>query len=118
VGGLECSDCFSAFAAKNGKRAQRGGPRGLKRRRLTRTGQAASLRSLRRAPEKSAEVPTSQQPESHVVLKVPDADDFRPEAIVEVVTPFEDTHWGTREMTIRDPDGRIRRLQAPSRVNR
>ena len=25
---------------------------------------------------------------------------------VEVVTPFEDTHYGTREMTVRDPDGR------------
>jgi uncharacterized glyoxalase superfamily protein PhnB len=30
--------------------------------------------------------------------------------IVDVVTPFEDTHWGTREMTVRDPDERIWRL--------
>jgi uncharacterized glyoxalase superfamily protein PhnB len=47
------------------------------------------------------------------VLKTPDADALRPDAIIDVVTPFEDTHWGTREMTVRDPDGRIWRLQAP-----
>lgn len=60
-----------------------------------------------------AEVPASHQVEAQAVLKVADADAFRPEAIVDVVTPFEDTHWGTREMTVRDPDGRIWRLQAP-----
>jgi uncharacterized glyoxalase superfamily protein PhnB len=59
-----------------------------------------------------AEVPASQQVEAQVVLKVVDADAVRPEAIVDVVTPFENTHWGTREMTVRDPDGRIWRLQA------
>ncbi len=32
-----------------------------------------------------------------------------------MVTPFEDTHWGTREMTVRDPDGRVWSLQAPRR---
>ena len=48
-----------------------------------------------------------------LVLTVADADAFRPAPNVEVVTPFEDTHWGTREMTVRDPDGRIWRLQAP-----
>ncbi|GAB1576741.1 VOC family protein [Bordetella petrii] len=58
-----------------------------------------------------AEVPASQAPEAHLVLKAPD-DQVRPDPIVEVVTPFEDTHWGTREMTVRDPDGRIWRLQA------
>jgi uncharacterized glyoxalase superfamily protein PhnB len=61
-----------------------------------------------------AEVPASQQVEAQVVLEVVDAEAFRPEAIVDVVTPFEDTHWGTREMTVRDPDGRIWRLQAPT----
>ena len=60
-----------------------------------------------------AEVPANQQVEAQVVLKVVDADAFQPEAIVDVVTPFENTHWGTREMTVRDPDGRIWRLQAP-----
>jgi hypothetical protein len=62
-----------------------------------------------------AEVPPSAPPEAHVVLTVPDADAFRPAPNVEVVTPFEDTHWGTREMTVRDPDGRIWRLQAPKK---
>jgi uncharacterized glyoxalase superfamily protein PhnB len=49
------------------------------------------------------------------VLKVADADAFRPDPAVEVVTPFEDTHYGTREMTVRDPDGRIWNLQAPGK---
>jgi ketosteroid isomerase-like protein len=39
---------------------------------------------------------------------------LRPDPAVEVVTPFEDTHYGTREMTVRDPDGRLWTLQAPS----
>jgi hypothetical protein len=60
-----------------------------------------------------AEIPEGQTTETHVVLKVADADAFRVDRGVEVVTPFEDTHWGTREMTVRDPDGRIWRLQAP-----
>lgn len=60
-----------------------------------------------------AEVPEDQEPEAQLVLKLPDADAFKPEAIVDVATPFENTHWGTREMTVRDPDGRIWRLQAP-----
>ncbi len=62
-----------------------------------------------------AEVPRNQNPEAHIVLKVPDADSFRVDSTVDVVTPFEDTHWGTREMTVRDPDGRIWRLQAPKK---
>ncbi|MES2055354.1 MAG: VOC family protein [Pseudomonadota bacterium] len=61
-----------------------------------------------------AEIPESQVPEAHMVLTVADADAFQPAGIVDVVTPFEDTHWGTREMTVRDPDGRIWRLQAPA----
>lgn len=48
-----------------------------------------------------------------IVLKVPDADAFRPDPAVEVVTGFEDTHFGTKGMTVRDPDGRIWSLQAP-----
>ena len=58
-----------------------------------------------------AEIPASQTPEAQVVVKM--ADESRPD--VDVVTPFEDTHWGTRDMTVRDPDGRIWRLQAPGR---
>ncbi|MFH8349581.1 VOC family protein [Streptomyces sp. NPDC018045] len=62
-----------------------------------------------------AEVPKDQEPQTQIVLKVPDADTFSPEAGVEVVTPFEDTHFGTREMTVRDPDGRLWSLQAPAK---
>jgi uncharacterized glyoxalase superfamily protein PhnB len=59
-----------------------------------------------------AEIPPDREPGMQIVLKVPDADAFRPEPGVEVVTPFEDTHYGTREMTVRDPDGRLWTLQA------
>jgi len=48
------------------------------------------------------------------VLKVGDADRFRPDPAVEVVTPFQATHYGTNEMTVRDPDGRTWSLQAPA----
>ena len=62
-----------------------------------------------------AEVPETQEPDAQVILKVADADEFQPAPGAEVVTPFEDTHWGTRVMTLRDPDGRIWRLQAPGK---
>ncbi|NBH05198.1 VOC family protein [Amycolatopsis sp. SID8362] len=61
-----------------------------------------------------AEVPESREPRQQVVFKVPDADAFRADDIVEVVTPFEVTHYGTREMTVRDPDGRTWTLSAPA----
>jgi hypothetical protein len=61
-----------------------------------------------------AEVPASETPDTRLVLKVSDADAFRPGDGVEVVTPFEATHFGTREMTVRDPDGRLWSLQAPA----
>lgn len=62
-----------------------------------------------------AEIPESQEPRTQILLKVADADAFRPGSAVEVVTPFEDTHYGTREMTVRDPDGRVWSLQAPAK---
>ena len=61
-----------------------------------------------------AEVPEDREPQTQIVLKVPDEDAFRPGSAAEVVTPFEDTHYGTREMTGRDPDGRVWSLQAPA----
>ncbi|WP_042392459.1 VOC family protein [Streptacidiphilus carbonis] len=61
-----------------------------------------------------AEVPESQETGMQLVLKVPDADAFRADPSVEVVAPFADTHYGTREMTVRDPDGRLWSLQAPA----
>lgn len=62
-----------------------------------------------------AEVPQNDPPQAQVVIRVPDEREFSAAAGVDVVTPFEDTHWGTREMTVRDPDGRIWRLQAPGK---
>ena len=62
-----------------------------------------------------AEVPAGQQPETRLVLKVQDADAFQADPAIEVVTPFEDTHFGTREMTVKDPDGRLWSLQAPAK---
>ncbi|TYK45051.1 VOC family protein [Actinomadura decatromicini] len=61
------------------------------------------------------EVPEDGEPDLRVALKVADADAFRPGPGVEVVAPFEDTHYGTREMTVRDPDGRVWSLQAPAK---
>jgi uncharacterized glyoxalase superfamily protein PhnB len=62
-----------------------------------------------------SEVPADTAPDIRIVLTAPDADTFQPDPAVEVVTPFEDTHYGTREMTIRDPDGRLWTLQAPAK---
>ncbi|MFJ9619816.1 VOC family protein [Streptomyces noursei] len=61
-----------------------------------------------------AEVPEDQEPQTRIVLKVADGEAFRPDPAVEVVTPFENTHYGTKEMTVRDPDGRLWSLQAPA----
>jgi hypothetical protein len=62
-----------------------------------------------------AEVPEDQEPGTRIVLKVPDADAFTPDPALDVVTPFEGTHFGSREMTVRDPDGRLWSLQAPAK---
>jgi hypothetical protein len=60
-----------------------------------------------------AEVPEDQQPEMQIVLTVDDAGSFRPDPGIEVVSPFQPTHYGTQEMTVRDPDGRLWSLQSP-----
>ncbi|MBB1158911.1 MULTISPECIES: VOC family protein [Amycolatopsis] len=62
------------------------------------------------APVFVVEVPEGQEPRTAVVVAVPDES---VDAELDVVTPFEDTHYGTREMTVRDPDGRIWTLRAP-----
>ena len=59
-----------------------------------------------------AEIPADRKPRMQLVLKVSDADRLHLDPAVEVVAPFEDTHYGTREMTVRDPDGRLWTLQA------
>ena len=61
-----------------------------------------------------AEVPADQPTAVQLVLRVGDAAGVDLDPSIEVVTPFEDTHWGTREMTVRDPDGRLWSLQAPA----
>ena len=62
-----------------------------------------------------AEVPENQPTQRHLVFGVPDADAVELDASIDVVSPWEDTHWGTRLMTVRDPDGREWKLQAPQR---
>jgi uncharacterized glyoxalase superfamily protein PhnB len=60
-----------------------------------------------------AEIPEDRAPGIQLVLKVADAGAVNLEESVEVVTPWADTHWGTQELTVRDPDGRMWSLQAP-----
>ena len=59
-----------------------------------------------------AEVPAEQEPQMQVILRATSSD-VTVDPGVEVVTPWDDTHYGTREMTVRDPDGRTWTLQAP-----
>jgi catechol 2,3-dioxygenase-like lactoylglutathione lyase family enzyme len=40
--------------------------------------------------------------------------DFEPSANVTVVSPFKDTHWGTKVMIIQDADGHRFRVEAPA----
>lgn len=60
-----------------------------------------------------AEVPQGQRLDAQLVLKVTDADTVEAETTLDGLTPFEDTHFGTRIATVRDPDGRTWSLQAP-----
>lgn len=62
-----------------------------------------------------AEVPADREPGIQIVLKVSDPDAFEPGPAVEVVSEFADTHYGTRQMIVRDPDGRLWNLQAPAK---
>ncbi|MFI6865906.1 VOC family protein [Nocardia sp. NPDC050406] len=59
-----------------------------------------------------AEIPADQETRTRLVLKVADTQ-ARPGVDAEIVTEYEQTHYGTREMTVRDPDGRLWTLQAP-----
>lgn len=61
-----------------------------------------------------AEIPEDRKPGMQVVLRATDPDAVGADPSVEVVTQLEETHYGTREMTVRDPDGRIWTLQAPA----
>lgn len=60
-----------------------------------------------------AEAPEDQPTGTRLVLGVPDAASYHPDPVLEVEQPFVDTHYGTREMVVRDPDGRSWTIQAP-----
>jgi catechol 2,3-dioxygenase-like lactoylglutathione lyase family enzyme len=57
-----------------------------------------------------AEVPSER--ELNVELHLAANDEATPGPPVEVVSPFAATHWGTREMAVRDPDGRLVMLES------
>jgi len=57
-----------------------------------------------------AEVPAERDPK--VELHLATNDEATPGPPVEVVSPFAPTHWGTREMAVRDPDGRVMKLES------
>ncbi|WP_159842482.1 VOC family protein [Nocardia sp. CY41] len=61
-----------------------------------------------------AEVPATKPACTQLVLKVASSEE-RPGEGVEIATGFEPTHYGTQEMTVRDPDGRSWSLQAPGK---
>jgi uncharacterized glyoxalase superfamily protein PhnB len=61
-----------------------------------------------------AEVPQDMATGIQLVLKVGDEDVLDLDPVVEVVTPFEDTHYGARQMTVRDPDGNLWSIQGPA----
>jgi uncharacterized glyoxalase superfamily protein PhnB len=61
-----------------------------------------------------AEVPEHEELGMQLVLTVADADEFRADPSLDVVSGFEATHYGTRQMVVRDPDGRSWTLQAPA----
>jgi len=63
-----------------------------------------------------AEIPVDRQPQVQVALRVADAEAFQPDPVLDIVSPFTDTHYGTQEMLVRDPDGRLWNLQAPGRA--
>lgn len=58
------------------------------------------------------EIPGDRTPQTQLALTVSDVDGVAADPAIEVVTPFQPTHYGTREMTVRDPDGRVWSLQA------
>ncbi len=63
-----------------------------------------------------AEVPESEKPDIQMVLKIRDSEPLDFDPAIDVVSPLADTHWGTREMIVRDPDGRTWSLEAPAKT--
>ncbi|MEV4317154.1 VOC family protein [Actinocrispum sp. NPDC049592] len=60
-----------------------------------------------------SEVPENRATGTQIVFKADEG--FEPAPELEVVSPFEDTHYGTTEMTVRDPDGRTWIVQKPGK---
>jgi uncharacterized glyoxalase superfamily protein PhnB len=59
-----------------------------------------------------AEIPPGDSaPVFNVFFALDAADTFRVGAGVEVTTPLEPTHWGTRWMRVTDPEGRTHVLE-------
>ena len=56
-----------------------------------------------------AEVAADRKPAVELYLSA--TDETAPQRPAEVVAPYAATHWGTREMTVRDPDGRLVKLE-------
>jgi hypothetical protein len=55
------------------------------------------------------EIPSDRKPAVELYLSA--TDETAPQRPAEVVAPFASTHWGTREMAVRDPDGRLVKLE-------
>src|SRR5947209_8443007 len=60
-----------------------------------------------------AEIPADREPQMQLAIGVADTSAFDPGSDLDVVTPFENTHWGTKMMTVRDPDGRLWNIEGP-----
>ncbi|MBX5468192.1 MAG: VOC family protein [Firmicutes bacterium] len=58
-----------------------------------------------------AEVPADTPTEMHPVVILTGESDLPAGPAVAVVSPFTTTHWGAREALVRDPDGRVWRIQ-------
>ena len=58
------------------------------------------------------QVAPNSAPTIDIYFEVSDPVGFAPKSPVDIVQPFTVTHWGTKLMQVRDPDGRITRLQA------
>ena len=56
------------------------------------------------------EVPEGRPLAQQIYLQVPDAS-FRPRPPVEIARDWHASHWSTRLMEVRDPDGRVHVLQ-------
>jgi hypothetical protein len=54
-----------------------------------------------------AEIDGGEQPEFDIFFKLEEADDFEMASTVEVDQALDGTHWGTRRIRVRDPEGRI-----------